>query len=196
MDKRHAETIQRENGNNIWNSFHSNLESSGRKEESIWKEIIKLEAAQLVQHSTWHIIPMQEHGHKVHLILLRSQQDTTRSNRLPFCLPLVFFLSFFPCKSDTFTSFPSNFTESSSFLGPPSIALSFKLQLVLFCIPQVCSFIPFSSFNNTYLNNRPQIVLLFSDLESNGRNFVVYFEGTLYPWISLLENLRELTPTI
>ncbi|CAK9230562.1 unnamed protein product [Sphagnum jensenii] len=37
---------------------------------------------------------MQKHGHKVHLILLRSQQDTTRSNRLLFCLSLVFFLSF------------------------------------------------------------------------------------------------------
>ncbi|CAK9878551.1 unnamed protein product [Sphagnum jensenii] len=60
---------------------------------------------------------MQKHGHKVHLILLRSQQDTTRSNRLLFCLPLVFFLSFFPHKSHTFTSFPSNFTESPSFFG-------------------------------------------------------------------------------
>ncbi|KAH8959897.1 hypothetical protein BDL97_06G100600 [Sphagnum fallax] len=124
---------------------------------------------------------MQKHGHKVHLILLRSQQDTTRSNRLLFCLSLVFFLSFFPCKSDTFTSFPSNSTESSSFFGTSKHCIVFKLQLVLFCIPQVCSFILFSSFNNTYLKNRPQIVLLFSDLESNGRNFVVYFEGTLYP---------------
>ncbi|CAK9229520.1 unnamed protein product [Sphagnum troendelagicum] len=61
---------------------------------------------------------MQKHGHKVHLILLRSQQDTTRSNRLLFCLPLVsFFLSFFPHKSHTFNSFPSNFTESSSYFG-------------------------------------------------------------------------------
>ncbi len=67
---------------------------------------------------------MQKHGHKVHLILLRSQHDTTRSNRLPFCLLLVVFLSFFPRNSHTFISFPSNFTESSSFLGPPSVALS------------------------------------------------------------------------
>ncbi len=96
MDKRHAETIERENGNNIWNSFHSNLESSGRKEESIWKEIIKLEAAQLsnihqsyIQHPTWYIIPTQKHSHKVHLILLRSQQDTTRSNKLPFHTPTL-----------------------------------------------------------------------------------------------------------